>query len=183
MLASRACLLLAAAVCLNAQDASPQDNSNVPPPFPEPATKLEAFQPVPGAIFTIAHEDLGNVSTVRVTVQEVKNSTGDPIRGVIVEVNGARSFVDADELDALVKGCDSLLDTTSNPTQFRSFEAHYITRGALELTATISDRNGVSFSVQTGRFRTEQTGSLTADQMHQLRDLFATSIDKLAAPQ
>jgi hypothetical protein len=175
----RACLvlgsLLSLATCLHAQDAP-----DLPPPFPAPATKLEAFQPAPGALFTIAHESAGTVVSAKVEVQEIKPATGDPIRGVIVEIAGAQSFLDPDELDGLLHACDSLLEITSNPTQFRDYEAHYLTRGSLELTAAISGNNSTIYRVTTGPFRTQEV-SLTASQMRDLREVFATAAEKLAA--
>jgi hypothetical protein len=169
---------VAAVLCACLKGQAPQ----FPPP---PATKLEAFLPTPGLVFTFAHEDLGNVGGVRVEVREMRDGKGKPVRGLVVELAGAqgleRSFVDADELAGLVGGCDALLQVNSNPTQFKHFEASYATRGSLELTASTSDDKGMLFAVKVGRFRTATRTGLTSTQMGQLRDIFATAAEKLAA--
>lgn len=156
------------------------------PPFPPPpATKLEAFQPTAGSVFTMAHEDLGNVGGVRVELREMRDGKSKLVRGLVVEIAGAqgpeRSFVDADELAGLAGGCDALLQVNSNPTQFKHFETSYTTRGSLELTASTSDSKGMLFAVKVGRFRTATITGLTSTQMGQLRDIFATAAEKLAA--
>lgn len=173
-------LAVALCACLRAQ--APSTAPQFPPP---PATKLEAFQPTVGSVFTVGHEDLGNVGGVRVEVREMRDGKGKPVRGLVVELAGAqgpeRSFVDADELAGLVGGCDALLQVNSNPTQFKHFEASYTTRGSLELTASTSEDKGMLFAVKVGRFRTATQSGLSSTQMGQLRDIFATAAEKLAA--
>ena len=173
-------LALALSACLHGQQSSA--NAGQAPAFPPPPpTKLEAFQPPVGAVFTVAHEDLGNVAGTLVDMREVRDTKGKPVRGLIVQIGSERSFVDADELAGLVRGCDALLDVNANPTQFKTFEARYATRGSLELTASTNDDKGVTFSLKVGRFRTSATSSLTSTQMRQLRDIFAAAVQKLAS--
>lgn len=149
-----------------------------PPPLP---TKLEAFQPTPGAVFSVGHENLGNVGGVIVEVREMRDSKSKPVRGLIVTINTERSFVDADELAGLLRGCDALLEVTSNPTAFKGYEARYTTKGSLELAAETSEDRGVTYSVKVGRFRTAASGQLSPAQMAQLREIFATAAEKISA--
>jgi hypothetical protein len=168
-------LIAALAAGLSAQSS----NQNQAPPFPPPpATKLEAFQPMPGTVFSVAREDYGNVGGVSVEAQEIRN--GRPVRGLIVRVNAERSFVDAEELPGLVRGCDTLLQVTSNPTLFKTYEAHYSTKGSLELSASTSEDRGVMYTVKVGRFRTA-SATLTESQVNQLRAIFAAAAEKFAA--
>lgn len=92
-----------------------------------------------------------------------------------------RSFVDADELAALLRGCDALLMVNQNPTPFKTFEARYATKGSLEVTASIDGNNEVRFSVKVGRFHTAESGWLSASQMLELRNMFATADQKIAS--
>jgi hypothetical protein len=163
--------------CLDGQQ---PDTNAVAAPWPPPPTKLEAFQPPVGSVFTVAHEDMGNISGISVELREVRDSAGKPIRGLIVTSGTERSFVDADEIAALLRACQALLDVNGNPTQLKTYEARYGTRGSLELTAATTDRRGVVYSVKVGRFRTAGS-SLTSSQMGQLRDIFAAAAEKLAS--
>jgi hypothetical protein len=173
-------LVIALSACLHGQQSSA--NASQAPAFPPPPpTKLEAFQPPVGSVFTVAHEDLGSVAAINVDLREVHDTKGKPVRGLIVQIAAERSFVDADELAGLVRGCDALLDVNSNPTEFKTFEARYATRGSLELTASTNDDRGVTYSVKVGRFRKFGTNSLTSTQMRQLRDMFAAAAQKLAS--
>lgn len=165
----------------NAENATPAPAQ----PFPPPATKLEAFQPPTDAVYTVAREDLGNINGVAVEVREMRDARGKPVRGLVVEIPGPegsrRSYVDADELAALIRGCDSLLALDSNPTPFKTYEARISTRGSLQLAASTSEDKGVTYSVTVGRFRTASRMSLTAEQMNQLRGMFASAAEKIAA--
>jgi len=147
----------ALSVCLQGQDSIAGIDPLLPP------TKLEAFQPPVGSIFTIAYDEMGTVGSVRVELREVRDTGGKPIRGLIVEVPGPdgpeRSYVDVDELAGLLRGCDALLQVGANPTPFKTYEARYATRGSLELTASTKDDKGTLFSVTVGRFRTARTTS------------------------
>ncbi len=176
----RVSVVVALSACLDAQQPGANTGQDFPFP-PPPLTKLEAFLPPVGSVFTVAHEDLGNVAGVIVDLREMRDAKGKAVRGLIVQVDSERSFVDADELGALLRGCAALLNVNANPTPFKAFEARYATRGSLELTASPTDDRGVFYSVKVGRFRTASKTSLTPTQMGQLRDIFATAAQKLAS--
>ena len=165
--------------CLQGQDSIASIDPLLPP------TKLEAFQPPVGSVFTIAYDDLGVVGSARVELREVRDGGGKPVRGLIVEVTESdgtvRSYVDADEIAGLLRGCDALLEVGANPTPFRIYEARYATRGSLVLAASTNDDKGTLFSVTVGRFRTARTNNLTLSQMGQLRSVFAAAAETLAS--
>ncbi len=178
MSAYQSCLILCLAACLRAQDGPPPVLTS---PFPPPVTQIEAFQPLPGSVYTIAQERFGPaVLGVVLEIQEIRDSAGKVIRGVMVDSAGTQSYLDPDELAGLVNACDMLLDITSNPSQLRAYEAHYTTRGSLELTAAISPNNNMQYRVKVGRFRTREI-TATASEMRQLRDQFAAAAEKLAS--
>jgi hypothetical protein len=152
-------------------------------PLP-PATALEAFRQPIGSMLTLGFDDLGEVDGVAVDVREVRDSRGGRARGLVVEIAGAQgvreqSFVDADEIPGLLKAVDDLVAVTANPTQFRSFEIRYMTRGELGLTASSTRSRGIFYGVEVGRLTRARKG-ITAGEMHQLRTLFEAASQKLA---
>jgi hypothetical protein len=114
----------------------------------------------------------------------MRDSKGADVRGLLVEVYESqyrkeRSFIDADEVAELLKGFDALLDVQTNPTQFKSFEVRYTTKGELQLTAFNDNRGHVMFAVQAGRGLTAQSVGISAKDMQKLRGLFETALQKL----
>ncbi len=104
---------------------------------------------------------------------------------MVVDIAGAQSvreqsFVDADELPGLLKAFDALLAVTGNPTEFKSFEMHYATKGELDLMASSSRNHGVVYAVEVGRLVKARRAPLTAGELHQLRTLFEVAAQKLS---
>jgi hypothetical protein len=188
---ARACVVIGVVWCVmlappaSAQNAAPQPSPIVMgPPLP-PATLLEGFRPAAGSILTVGYDDLGEVAGVSVDVREIRDSAGGRVRGVVVEITGAQSvreqsFVDADELPGLLKAFDALLAVTGNPTEFKSFEMHYATKGELDLMASSSRNHGVVYAVEVGRLVKARRAPLTAGELHQLRTLFEVAAQKLS---
>ena len=153
--------------------------------IPPPPTKLEAFQPNPGSVMTVGRDQLGSVKGISVDVRELREPSQPPVRGVVVEVTDSsghreRSYIDADELAGLLKGIDALLDVSTNPTQFQSFEVRYVTRGSLELTA-FNRNSEVQYAVQAGRLGFAKSPRITGADLRQLREYFSAAADKLAS--
>jgi hypothetical protein len=156
----------------------------VGPPLP-PATQIEGFRAPLGSVVTVGYEVLGEVAGISVDARELRASTGERVRGVVIEVtvekvSPEQSYVDVDELPDLLKGMDRLLAVTENPTQFRNFEMHYATKGELELTAWSSHNRGVLFTVEVGRIVKARRERLTAGELQQLRTLVEAAAQKLA---
>jgi hypothetical protein len=140
-----------------------------------PATKLEGFKPAAGAVVTLGYSELGSVSGVAVDVREMRESSGDTVRGLLVNVTESqyrneRSFVDADEIPELLRGLDALLEVKANPTKFKNFEVRYTTRGELELTAFNNAQGSIRYAVKAGRTLKAQR-FLDADDMRKLRGM------------
>jgi hypothetical protein len=151
-------------------------------PLP-PATLLEGFRAPLGAVVTVGRERLGEVHGISVDVQDIRDSNGGGARGVEVEVVAKRvavSYLDVDELPLLLRGIDQLLAVTGNPTQLRTFEVHYATKGELEVVASSSRNSGVTFAVEAGRLAKARRNDLTAGELSQFRTLIEAASQKLA---
>ena len=140
---------------------------------------------MPGTLFTVGYDDLGEVAGISVEVREMRDASGGRVRGVVVEVTtnqSAReqSLVDADEIPDLLKGFDAMLQIRTNPTQFRNFETRFATKGELILSANSSRNRGVLYAVEVGRLVKARRGGLTGGEMHQLRVLLEAASQKLA---
>jgi hypothetical protein len=168
---------------INAQNPAQAGVPQSPAPL-VPATRLEAFKPAAGTLVTIAYNELGGVSGVSVDVREMRGAQGARVRGMVVEVRQSqyreeRAFVDADELDELLRGIDALLAVQSNPTTFQNFEVRYTTKGELRLTAFNTNGGAINYAVQAGRVGTAQV-FLNQGDMQRLRALFATAREQLS---
>ncbi len=153
---------------------------------PPPATKLEGFLPTPGSVVTVGHEEIGTIAGISVEVREIRDATGLAARGLVVRATDSqsrdtRSFVDVDELPDLIKGIDALLVVRANPTQLKSFEVHYATRGELEITTFNTGRGDVLYAVQTGTIRRGERSGLSVADLQRLRTFFELASQKLAA--
>lgn len=191
----RRLVLLAVSILVLAGPAAAQVPQAQAPPAPEPiilgpppppATALEAFHAAPGAILTVAYEDLGDVAGVFVEAREMRDTGGARVRGVVVTIPEKRetvpdqAFIDPDELPALLKGFDALLAITTSPNgEFRNFDMRFSTKGELVLTASSTRQRGVVYGVEVGRLlRTRR--SLNGGEFHQLRVLVEAAQQKLA---
>jgi hypothetical protein len=173
------------ALALWAQGGAAVRQANDAPPTPPPATKMEAFKPTAGSVLTFGYDELGGAGGVTVDVREMRDTKGGSVRGLVVEVfesqyRKERSFVDADEIPELLKGFDALLEVKSNPTQFKSFEVRYTTRGELQLTAFNNARGNIQYAVQAGRTLRAQSLGLNVESMQKLRTLFEAALQKLS---
>jgi hypothetical protein len=154
-------------------------------PPPPPATQIEGFRATTGSVVTVGYETLGEVVGISVDAREMLASTGERVRGVVVQISGDKgasdqSYVDVDELPDLIRGMDRMINVTENPTQFRNFEMHYATKGELELVASSSRNRGVVFSVEVGRLTKIRREHLTGGELQQLRTLIEAASQKLA---
>ncbi len=189
--------LLLLSSLVSAEPTRAQAESAIPPAAPAgtaqpalpPATKLEGFDPAAGTVVTVGYDDLGSVKGVSVDVREVRESRGETVRGLVVQVSESqyrreRSLVDADEIPELLRGIDALLQVKANPTRFKNFEVRYTTRGQLRLTAFNStiDGGALRYAVEAGRSLKAQR-FLGEDDMRKLRTMFERAIQKLNVAQ
>lgn len=118
----------------------------------EPRTKLEAFQVEPGTVIIKGYSEIGEVlalGDVKVMALEFTDATtGRKQSGVRIEIkesvrleNTDRSFIDYDEIEALLKGIDYISKATSDVTKLKMFEATYKTKGSFSVT-TFNNNSG-----------------------------------------
>lgn len=166
-----------------------------PAPTPadyEPLTKLEALDTQVGAVIIKNYTFIGSVSglggvTMVTSYEFVDAQTGRKDYGIGVEIRestrgerGAGTYVDYDEIDALLRAVDYISKIDKSAT-LENFEAQYRTRGALTVATFIRPNGTLQAEVAIGLFRraviTISLGKL-ADFRKMIADAKAT-IDKI----
>jgi hypothetical protein len=61
------------------------------------------------------------------------------------------SFVDAEEIDSLVKGIEYIAKINRNVTSFQTFEVEYRTKGDLRIIVFDNEKGEISASIESGR--------------------------------
>lgn len=133
-------------------------------PPPKPATKLEVFQAKTGTVVIRGYTTIGKVSgmgTVTVDAREFKdgsNPNAPRATGVSVTVKESgrleresTSYVDADEVDSLLRGIDYISKITKEVTNLEMFEAEYRTKGDLRITVFNDPNGGLSLAISSGQ--------------------------------
>lgn len=189
--------VFAARASAQQQQQQQQQSSSTATPAPQPAdyeplTRLEALDTQIGAVvvknFTYVGSVTGFGGIAMVTSYEfVDVQTGHKEYGIGVEVREtnrsereARTYVDYDEIEALLRGLDyiSRIDKSSS---LENFEAQYRTRGELTVSTFLRPNGTLQSEVAIGLFRkaaiTISLGKL-ADFRKLLADAKAT-IDKI----
>lgn len=159
----------------------------------KPKTKMEAFTPKAGAVWTIGYDEVGQLSErdngygseISVEARELREKGDSSARGLTVRVRQSEyknetALVDADEIPELLKGFDALIEVKSNPTGFRQFEVNYVTRGGLQLSTFNDSKSEISYMVRAGQI-TKAVAFLDEERMRALRDLVAAAQAKLLA--
>jgi hypothetical protein len=134
-----------------------------PPPF-EPLTRLEALDTQTGAVIVKNYTYIGAVSgfsgiATVVSYEFVDAQTGRKDYGIGVEVREtarsereARTYVDYDEIDALLRGIDYISKIERSAT-LENFEAQYRTRGELSVATFIRPNGTLQAEVAIGIYR------------------------------
>ncbi len=153
-------------------------------PMPPPSTMLGSFRPKPGSLVTIGYDELNLRETgIWGDVREVRDATGALGRGVQLRISESQnlvpSFVDADEIPALLQGLDALIAVTENPTQFRSFELRYTTKDSLAFVAYDTSTGSIGYLIQAGNPARATMRNLGTAQMLKIRTMFETALQKL----
>jgi hypothetical protein len=167
-----------------------------PTPYPfDPLTKLEALDTQTGVVMVKNYTYIGAVSgfagIVMVTSYEfVDTQTGRKDYGIGVELReagrsekdgrDARTYVDYDELDALLRGLDYIIKIERSPT-LENFEAQYRTRGELSVATFIRPNGSLQAEVGIGIFR-KAAVTLSLGKMADFRKLIADAklaLDKI----
>lgn len=146
--------------------AQQQGAPRAPLPF-EPRTRLESLDTQIGVVVVKNYTFVGSVSgfsgIVMVTSYEfVDAQTGRKEYGIGVELREtgrsekdsleARTYVDYDEIDALIRALDSISKIERSAT-LENFEAQYRTRGELAVATFIRPNGTLQAEVSIGIFR------------------------------
>jgi len=154
-----------------------------------PKTKIEAFQVQTGTVVIKGYSEIGRVSamgSVEVSAMEFTDaSTNKKQTGVLIEIkesgrleNKDRSFIDYDEVDALLKGLDYISKATADVTKLGQFEATYKTKGNFSATTYNNSSGKIAAAVKSGYIR-PATAFLSLEQLNNLRDLIVQAKQKL----
>lgn len=181
-------LFVAFAVTVAAQQSAP-------PPSPgtyEPLTRLEAFDSQVGTVIIKNYTYIGSVSglsgNAMVTSYEfVDAQTGRKEQGIGVEIReNARSeregktYIDYDEIDALIRALDYIIKIERSVT-LENFEAQYRTRGELLVSTFIRPNGALQAAVSIGFFRRAEV-VISTGKLADFRKLIAdakTALDKI----
>ena len=129
----------------------------------EAQTRVEIFQAKTGVVLIKNYSEIGSISglggTITVTSYEFADAqTGRKEYGLGIEAKEsgrlereARSYVDYDEISSLIAGIDYISKVDGGQSKLKNFEAHYKTKGELDVTV-FSSRGHIEAAVSVGRF-------------------------------
>lgn len=150
------------AIISTAQFAYAQTVATAAPPTP-PGTKIEAFSSITGIVMIRGFSTIGRVrgqGVVTVDAREYRDASkpNQGVYGIAIEVKEpgrlereSRSFIDLDEIDALVRGLEYISKISKTVTPLKDFEATYRTKGDFSVTVFSNSNGGLSLSVDSGR--------------------------------
>jgi hypothetical protein len=130
---------------------------------PEPTTKIEAFTAKTGVVVIQGFTNVGRIDRqggVSVDARQMLDASNPAsgVYGISVEVKQAgrmtqsnSSFIDIDEVDALVRGLDYIAKVTRSVTALNDFEVSYRTKGDFTITVFTASSGELSVSVASGR--------------------------------
>lgn len=120
---------------------------------PPPLTRLDAYAAIKGAVVVKGYTKIVDMtgefgSTLRISAVEMHGAPdGTTARGLAIQVNQIRdgqnhssvSYIDDDEIDALISAVETLAKLDNTATKLASFDADYRTRGELEISNLAGD--------------------------------------------
>ncbi len=189
-------LLLATIVVASAVSVSAQRRwERVPPPrdpqFYEPRNKLEDFDGRMETILIKGRTWVGVVrgqgGSARVEAMEVRDSANSAqATGVVITINAdagpqgdLRSFIDYDEIDALVKAMDTAAKASEAITKLTHFEVHYRTKADFEVMVFRQLSNNAIAAAIEGGFFDRSRLLLTLDEFTKLRWMIVQAKEKI----
>ena len=170
-----------AVLLISAVSEAQQRVPQVPQKSEETQTKVEVFQTKTGAVLIKNYSEIGSINglggTLTVTSYEfIDAQTGRKEYGLGIEAKEsgrlereARSYVDYDEINSLLAGIDYIARVDGNQSKLKNFEAHYKTKGDLDVTV-FSGRARIEAAVSVGRFSAVSV-FLQLDNLQKFRQL------------
>jgi hypothetical protein len=167
-------------------------DQRLPPPrdlqFYEPRNKLEELESQVETVLVKGHTYVGTLKlqggSVRVEATEIRNAANsNRVTGVAITINPeltveARSLIDYEEIDRLVKALDLLVKADDSITKLTHFEIRYRTRGDFEVMTIKQPNDSVVVAIEGGFFERTRL-FLTPDELTKLRWLIAQAKEKL----
>ena len=158
-----------------------------------PKSNLELFEERSGAVLIRATDPVGNVAGKRgeviVELRETKDMTySQRGYGVIVTVaqgegHANATYVDYDELPALIQNLDYVSKMNWSLTPFGHFDASYTTRAGLRVATYSSTRSGLIEGAVVSQRLPRSRALLTTAQLDLLRNTLEIAKTKLDALQ
>lgn len=131
---------------------------------PKPTTKLEAFQSKTGTVIVRGFSTVGTIrglgGTVTIDAREFRDASSPAIKttGISITIKELSrierentSFIDYDEIDALIRGIDYIAKATKDITSLSNFEAEYRTKGDFRVVVFNDSNGGMSLALSSGR--------------------------------
>jgi hypothetical protein len=183
-------LLILVVLCTSSA-AAQQPTTPLPAPF-DPMTRLEALDTQTGALLVKNYTYIGAVSgfsgiSMVTSYEFVDVQTGRKDYGVGVETREtgrsereARTYVDYDELDALLRALD-YITKIERSASMENFEALYRTRGELTVSTFIRPNGSLQAEIAIGIFRRAGI-TISLGRMADFRKLIAdakATLDKI----
>ena len=168
-------------------------DQRLPPPldlqFYEPRNKLEELESQVETVLVRGHTYVGALKlqgggSVRVEATEIRNAANsNRVTGVGITINPeltveARSLIDYEEVDRLVKALDLLVKADDSITKLTHFEIRYRTRGDFEVMSVKQINGSVVVAIEGGFFERTRL-FLTPDELTKLRWLITQAKEKL----
>lgn len=133
-----------------------------PDPQQKAKTELEEFQAKYGAVVVQGYSKIGGITTpdgqFNIIAKEFKSGSAK-IKGLVIEIStydryasSARSFVEYDEIDSLIKGITYISKIDKSVTALDSFEAAYKTKGDFSVTVFSGSDGTLQVSLSVGSY-------------------------------
>ena len=147
-----------------------QDKPNTPAK-PEAKTKIELFQSRKGGVVIKSFEkvfDFPDYITLGGKVQKfddkgggvaevwelIDGTSGAKVYGIKIELEGDNRsdtvFLDADEVDAVLKGVDYILGYQADKTKYKDWQVDFKSKAGFKISAFSSRKRTVMYAVQAG---------------------------------
>jgi hypothetical protein len=157
----------------------------------QPKTQLEAFAAETGVVIIKGYSDIGEVvsmGSIAVDCKEFTNAkSGKKSYGMTIKVKEAgrleregRSYIDYEEIEALIAGIDYISKINSNVTKLSNFEATYSTKGDFSITVFNMSGGKLSIAVTTG-YVGRTSAYLPMEKLPMLRSFIVQAKEKLDA--
>ena len=161
------------------------------PQFYEPRNKLEDFEGRVETLLIKGRHVVGAIRTqngyARVEASEIRDSAnGQTASGAVITIvadggpaGDIRSFIDYDEIDALVKALDTASKASESITRLSHFEVRYRTKGDFEIMVFKQLENNVVAAAIEGGFFDRSRLYLSIDDLVKLRWMIVQAKERL----